>query len=155
MAPRRNNATNSRATGQLSNADITSKSPSPHLNSMTGDTSEQEESQNSPKTKMQKLMEDMEGAQRKRRTANKQRVTKAYAKAQADTRASINALFDNHQIQTAEAYDAQISRLKSLTDQKARIEKAMREKLGDMRRDYLASSGALKKVVEYRCKEFR
>lgn len=40
-------------------------------------------------------------------------------------------------------------------EQKAEIERAMREKLEQIRRDYLASSEALKKVVEYRCKEFR
>ncbi|CAI6341658.1 unnamed protein product [Periconia digitata] len=114
-----------------------------------------EESQRSPKSKMQQLMEDMEGAQRKRRAANKQRVSKAYITVQTSTRVSITTLFDTHQKNADEVYEAHISRLKSLFEQKVEIEQTMKERLEAVRRDYLVQVDALKKVVEFRCKELR
>ncbi|KAF2645747.1 hypothetical protein P280DRAFT_545670 [Massarina eburnea CBS 473.64] len=130
----------------------------PSEDDMEADQTELEDSQsaaNNANGGLQQLVEDMVGAQRKRHTARKTAVHKAYTKTRADTEAAVTSLFDGHEKEAAQAHDAQLERLQFLMKQKVEVEKRMADKVASLRADYSANSKSLQSVLRYRAGELR
>ncbi|KAF2441136.1 hypothetical protein P171DRAFT_524102 [Karstenula rhodostoma CBS 690.94] len=122
---------------------------------LTGDLPTDASQDASQPNAVQQLLRDMQADQLKRNELRKKAVYKAYNTAHASTQEAITSHFDEHEAKAVEAYEAQMARLKDLLEMKAEIERAMAQKLGELRKDYVYHSKAVEMVVQHRMNQLK